>query len=75
MRYLKAISILMTALGVAAIVVTILLDLNPTIALAGMLLVVAGVVKIVIVGLWHGVAGFGAPLTAEAPIRQKERRP
>ena len=76
LRYLRAISILMTVLGITAIAAAVLLDLNPTVALAGMLLIVAGVVKIVIVGLWHGIAGFGAPLTADAPpARPKERRP
>jgi hypothetical protein len=73
---LKTISIFMTVLGIAAIAATALFDLNLTVALVGMMLIVAGVVKIVIVSLWHGIAGFGAPLTAEAPpAPRKERRP
>jgi len=57
----------MTLLGVIAIVTAIAFDLNATIVVIGMMLVVAGLVKVVMVGLWHSVAGFGAPITAEAP--------
>ena len=43
-----------------------------------MMLAVAGVVKIVAVGLWHGIGGFGAPLTSAeeqvVPIRPKRKR-
>lgn len=52
-------------------------DLNPTIVLIGLMLVVAGVVKIVAVGIWHGVGGFGSPLTSEeqvVPVRPPRKR-
>jgi hypothetical protein len=56
----------MTVLGIALIAAALLFDANPTVGLVGMMLVVAGAVKIVIVRLWQGVAGFGAPLPAES---------
>lgn len=55
----------MTVLGIALIVTAVLFNAGPTVALVGMMLVVAGAVKIVIVRLWHSVAGFGAPMSAE----------
>ena len=76
MRHLRIISVLMTLLGVIAIAATIALDLSATIVVIGMMLVVAGLVKVVMVGLWHSVAGFGAPIKAEAPAigRPSEER-
>jgi hypothetical protein len=76
-RHLRAISILMTLLGVVAIVAAIALNLSATIVVIGMMLVVAGLVKIAMVALWHTVAGFGAPIKAEAPAlggTSEERR-
>jgi hypothetical protein len=49
----RAISIGMTALGAALAILGPLLDLSPVVTLTGMLLVVAGVVKIAIVAIWH----------------------
>ncbi len=77
MRYIRWTSNVITILGIAMTVAAIVFDLNPTITLIGMMLVVAGVVKIVAVGLWHGVGGFGAPLTSEeqvVPVRPKRKR-
>jgi hypothetical protein len=77
LRHLRTISILMAVAGIVAIVASLLLDLGATVTLVGMMLVVAGAVKIVIIGLWHGVAGFGVPITADAPSPtepRKERR-
>jgi hypothetical protein len=56
---------MMTFAGIAAIAAALSLDLNRTILLVGMMLVVAGGVKIIIVGLWHSVAAFGAPASAD----------
>jgi hypothetical protein len=50
----------MAALGIAMIVVVTLLDLEEMWLLAGMLLVVAGLVKIVMVYVWVNVAGLGS---------------
>jgi hypothetical protein len=59
-RYLRSISYLMAATGLAMIVLGMLLDLREMWIVAGMLLVVAGIVKIVIVHIWVNVAGFGS---------------
>ena len=65
----------MTVLGVAMIAAALLIDAGPTVGLIGMMLVVAGIVKVVIVKLWYGVAAFGAPAEgATSPQPRKERR-
>lgn len=74
LRYLRILSLIMTALGVASILASLLLDADSTIALVGMLLVVAGAVKIAVVRLWHGVAGFGAPLHVESASTRVPRK-
>ena len=61
MRHLRLVSIAITILGVLAIAAAVAFDLGAAITLTGMLLVVAGLVKIVIVALWRGVAGFDPP--------------
>jgi disulfide bond formation protein DsbB len=55
----------MAVLGVACLIAAVLFDLNATILLVGLMLIIAGVVKITMVALWHTVAGFGAPLVAD----------
>lgn len=63
----------MTVLGVAMIAAAVVAGAGPTIGLIGMMLVVAGIVKIVIVRLWNGVAGFAAPVeSASASHPSKE---
>lgn len=77
MRRLKALSVAITLLGILAVVAAVALDLSTTVVLAGMMLVVAGLVKIAMVGLWRTVAGFGATGHAESPvtgITSEERR-
>jgi hypothetical protein len=77
MRYIRWTSYFITIAGVAMVAAGVLFDLNATITLIGMMLVVAGVIKVVAVGLWHGVGGFGAPLTSEdhvIPVRPKRNR-
>ena len=78
MRHLRAISVAMTLLGLAAVLAAIALDLNATIVVIGMMLVVAGLIKVAMVGLWHTVAGFGAPVNLESPsgsgINEERRR-
>jgi hypothetical protein len=76
LRYLRIVSILMTLLGVAALAAAVTVDVNPTVLLAGMMLVVAGIVKVVILGLWRSVAGIGAPVGPDIssnPTATKER--
>ena len=78
MRYIRWTSNLIAIAGVALTAVSVLLDLNPTVTLVGLMLIVAGVVKIIAVGLWHGVGGFGAPLTSAeeqvVPVRPRRKR-
>jgi hypothetical protein len=59
-RHLRSISYLLAAAGLAMIVLATLLDLREMWIVAGMLLVVAGIVKIVMVHVWVNVAGFGS---------------
>ena len=60
-RQLRHVSVAITILGVLAIAAALAFNLGAAVTLTGMLLVVAGLVKIVVVALWRGVAGFGAP--------------
>jgi hypothetical protein len=59
-RYLRSISYLLTAAGLAMIAGAALLDFRDMWTIAGMMLVVAGIVKIVMVHLWVNVAGIGS---------------
>jgi hypothetical protein len=64
-RHLRSISYLIAATGLATIVFAALLDLREMWIVAGMLMVVAGIVKIVMVHIWVNVAGFGS---AQSPL-------
>jgi hypothetical protein len=55
----------MAIIGLAMIIVATILDLRQMWIVAGMLLVVAGIVKIVMVHLWVNVAGLGS---AQPPL-------
>lgn len=59
-RYVRLISIAMTLLGIAMVIASEALGAGGMWTLTGLLLTVAGVVKVIMVGLWNGVAGFGA---------------
>lgn len=72
LNHLRTISLLMTVLGIALIAAALLAGASPTVGLIGMMLVVAGAVKIVIVKLWHSVASFGAP--AETAMTAQSRK-
>lgn len=77
MQHLKTISVVMTLAGSAAVIAAIALDLNATVTVVGMMLVVAGLVKVAMVGLWRTVAGFGGPVQADGPATNgtsEERR-
>jgi hypothetical protein len=77
-RYLKLVSLLMTITGVLAVGIGLALGLDKTIVLAGMMLIIAGTVKIGMVAIWHGFAGFGVPLTSaeltnDSPVQPTSR--
>jgi len=60
MRYLHLTSYGLTILGFATLIAAIAFDLNPTIQLAGLMLALAGVVKIAVVYLWTHIANLGS---------------
>lgn len=70
MRHLRTISYLITAAGIVAVIVSLVSDVSPTVQLVGLMLVIAGAVKIGMVALWNGVAGFGAPALEDPPGSQ-----
>jgi hypothetical protein len=59
MHNLKRISWAMTAIGVAVIVLSLSIDLDPMWLLSGVLLAWAGIVKIVVTLIWTRVAQVG----------------
>ena len=54
MRHLNHLSLLLLGLGIAVAVAGILFDAGAVVTLVGMMLVVAGVVKIITVRIWSG---------------------
>jgi hypothetical protein len=64
-RYLRLLSIVMTVAGVALAVAANVFDLGGAVVLTGLMLVVAGLVKIVTVAVWNGFAGMGPVKTTE----------
>ncbi|MDQ3657798.1 MAG: hypothetical protein M3457_22325 [Chloroflexota bacterium] len=60
MRYLHLTSYGLTILGFATLIVAIAFNLNAMIQLAGLMLALAGIVKIVVVYLWTHVANLGS---------------
>ncbi|HEY7032850.1 MAG TPA: hypothetical protein VH482_16015 [Thermomicrobiales bacterium] len=65
MRYLRLVSIAITVAGLALAVAASVFDLGPALTLTGLMLVVAGLVKIVTVAIWHGFAGLAPVKTTE----------
>lgn len=65
MRYLRWISIAMTVAGLLLAVGSIVFDLGGALTLTGMMLVIAGLVKIATVAIWHGFVGLGPIKTSE----------
>ena len=55
MRHIRLVSILMLMAGAAVAVAGIALDLSPVVTLVGLMLVIAGIIKIVTVRIWHGL--------------------
>jgi hypothetical protein len=60
-RYLRSISILMVVAGFAIVVLSEALGFTAMWTIAGMLLLVAGLVKVAMVYIWQNIAGFGSP--------------
>lgn len=54
MRHLHILSILMLMIGVAVTVAGVAFELGAAVTLVGMMLVVAGIVKVVTVRIWNG---------------------
>ena len=57
MRHVRLVSLLMTVIGLALVVAAAAGWLSPTLLLVGLLLLWAGIVKIVVVGLWRHLGG------------------
>lgn len=63
MRRLRSVSLLMVVFGIVLLLASLLLGLGPGWTLSGLLLTWAGVVKVVVVHLWRGIApGGGLPI-------------
>ena len=58
MRNLAILSYVITTIGILMIAITMLSDLSELWMLSGVLLVIAGVVKIAVVQIWQRVAGL-----------------
>jgi energy-converting hydrogenase Eha subunit C len=65
-RHLRLVSIVITVAGALLVVAALGLRLDPLLALVGLLLLIAGLVKVVTVALWRNL-GAGGP--TEAPDR------
>jgi hypothetical protein len=64
-RYLRLVSIAMTIAGVLLAIGSLMFDLGGAITLTGLMLVIAGLVKIVTVAIWRGFVGLGPIKTTE----------
>lgn len=64
MAHARNISVVMTVLGLLLIGVAVVADLSPIVTLTGMLLFVAGIVKIAMVAIWKSF--FSIPVEAPA---------
>jgi hypothetical protein len=64
-RHLRIVSIAITLIGVLLAAGSIALDLGPLWTLIGLMLVVAGLVKIITVAIWNGFAGLGPVKTTD----------
>jgi hypothetical protein len=62
LRHLNRLSLAIVALGVLTIVAAVAGDRSPVWTLVGLMLLVAGVVKVVVVLLWRFVAQFDDPI-------------
>lgn len=65
MRHLRIVSIAITLIGVLLAAGSIALGLGALWTLIGLMLVVAGIVKIITVAIWNGFAGLGPVKTTD----------
>lgn len=61
MRRLNSLSVALTVAGLVAVVLGLLLDLSPLVTLIGLMLVVAGGVKVATVYLWRAMFDADQP--------------
>lgn len=61
MSYLRITSLVMTLVGILLVVATFVLDLTPMWQLAGIMLILAGIVKVAVVTIWTRVATMDDP--------------
>ena len=67
MKRLNALSIALTVAGALAVAVSLIVDLSPLITLTGLLLVVAGGVKVATVSLWRAMFDADQPPSSSPP--------
>ena len=58
MKHLATISYLITATGALLVAASVIADLSPLWLLIGILLVIAGIVKVAVVQIWQRIAGL-----------------
>lgn len=58
MNHLATISYVITAIGVLFVAASVIADLSPFWMLIGILLVIAGIVKVAVVQIWQRIAGL-----------------
>ncbi|HYH13507.1 MAG TPA: hypothetical protein VD789_14200 [Thermomicrobiales bacterium] len=58
MKQLAMISYCITTLGILLVAASVATDLSPLWMLSGILLIIAGVVKIAVVQIWQRIAGL-----------------
>ena len=61
MSYLRIASLVITLVGVLLVIATLVLDLTPPWLLAGIMLILAGIVKVAVVTIWTRVAAMDDP--------------
>ena len=58
-RHLRSLSVVFVLAGLVLLGASLMLGLNPTWTLAGLLLAWAGAVKVIVIYLWRGIAASG----------------
>ncbi len=72
MRHLRSVSLAISLSGLVLLVVSVIFHLSPTWTLVGLLLAWAGIVKVIVVHLWHSVA---APDPTRGLVADDDRLP
>jgi sulfite exporter TauE/SafE len=74
MKVVRFVSYGLTALGLLLVLLGAIFDLSPALTLTGMFLVIAGVVKIVIVRIWHVMFQIPVPTGDREPVAESAPR-